>query len=106
MITVMQISGVGLAIGDVDNPDLIIGYSTMKNPRVLQMQEIKPGVRDIILGVLIGDPSEMLINHEVVAFKYTPHDELANKYREAVSGLTLAKVLPKDGNNLRLMPKK
>ena len=101
MITVIQMQQGGIMIGEVDAT--VGGEVVMMSPRVIQMQQAGPVQVTVQFLVMIGDPKEIKINPEMVVIHYVPNEALANSYREAVTGLTLAKVIP-NLNNVKPFP--
>jgi len=75
---------------------LIIGEAAVglvKSPRVIEMIPAANGQMQLRFLMLIGNPKEIIMSGE--AFSYNCEDEqLLNVYREAVTGLTIAKTLP------------
>ena len=102
MITVIQIHQGGIIIGEA-NDAMGGGGVVLKSPRVIQMQQAGPGQVNIQLLVMIGDPKEIRIRAEAAVIRYVPDEALTNSYREAVTGLTLAKTIP-DLKNVRPFP--
>mgnify|MGYP001209279493 CR=1 FL=1 len=100
MITVIQIHQGGIIIGEANE---VMGEVVLKSPRVIQMQQAGPGQVNIQLLVMIGDPKEIRIRAEAAVTRYVPDEALTNSYREAVTGLTLAKTIP-DLKNVRPFP--
>ena len=97
MIKVIQIHQGGIMIGETD---AISGNDViLKSPRVIHLQrDREEGQVNIQLLAMIGDPKEIRIRAEAAVIQYVPDEALANAYREAVTGLTLAKTIPNIGN--------
>lgn len=97
MIKIMQLQGGIAMIGDVEkNMAAMHPEYAVKSPRVIQLRQMGPQQPpDIVFAVLFGEPEEIAVEWDKVLFSYEPKTEgFIAAYREAVTGLTLAKVLP------------
>jgi hypothetical protein len=87
MIKVIRI-GEFLIVGQVDDETLLGINTIVKNPRVIQLND----KGQLILTPFIGEPKEMTLATGKMTFGYTLTDErMIASYREAVSGLVMAK---------------
>lgn len=85
-IRLVRIDGL-LLIGSFEGQDLV-------SPRVIQIAQMPDGRMGIQFALIVGNPKRItLMNHPSFAFQ-AEDVELITAYREAVTGLTLAKNLP------------
>jgi hypothetical protein len=87
MIRIIRI-GEFMIIGRVDDETLMSPHLLVRDPRVVQQN----AQGQLVLVPLIGDPKEMTLSLDKMIFAYWLKDErMIASYREAVSGLVMAK---------------
>jgi hypothetical protein len=93
MIEIFQsVTGV-LMVGETEGHTDKVFYE-IKTPRVIQIQQVGNGMVKVNFAPLLGNPKAVFIVLDKIVFNYEPDAELIQKYREAVSGLTLATNMP------------
>jgi hypothetical protein len=87
MIKIIRVESF-MIIGQVDDNTLLGVNTVVRNPRLIQLNE----QGQLVLAPFIGDPKEMRVSTERMTFGYTLEDaNMIASYREAVSGLIIAK---------------
>jgi hypothetical protein len=87
MIKIIRVESF-MIIGQVDDNTLLGINTVVRNPRLIQLNE----QGQLVLAPFIGDPKEMTVSTGRMTFGYTLEDaNMIASYREAVSGLIIAK---------------
>jgi len=93
MVKVLMMKSGALFMGDMEG-------GLLKTPRLVMVNKAAQGGHvNVDFLTMVGNPKEMEIGQENIFASYVPNEELLRMYQEKVTGLVLAKTMPRANAN-------